>query len=89
MFKDKDKHRHGERNYHDKIFENEVNDLINITQSQYEACVNLILVNLSSSLTSVIIARITKVLLNTTSMSSNLLATGIVKSPWMPACMLI
>ncbi|KIL65368.1 hypothetical protein M378DRAFT_125552 [Amanita muscaria Koide BX008] len=37
MVKDKDKLRHGERTYHDEIFENEVNELINITQSHYEA----------------------------------------------------
>ncbi|KIL65362.1 hypothetical protein M378DRAFT_10765 [Amanita muscaria Koide BX008] len=39
MVKDKDKLRHGGRICHDEIFENEVNELINITQSHYEACV--------------------------------------------------
>ncbi|KAK2465536.1 hypothetical protein APHAL10511_002428 [Amanita phalloides] len=37
MVKDKEKLRHGQRNYHDDVFENEINDLINITQRNYEA----------------------------------------------------
>jgi leucyl-tRNA synthetase len=37
MAKDKEKLRNGQRNYHDDIFENEINNLINITQSHYEA----------------------------------------------------
>ncbi|KDR74066.1 hypothetical protein GALMADRAFT_141803 [Galerina marginata CBS 339.88] len=37
MVKDQDNLRHGPRNYHDSVFEEEVNDLINITQSHYEA----------------------------------------------------
>jgi leucyl-tRNA synthetase len=41
MVKDQANLRHGPRNYHDQVFENEVNDLINITQSHYEAYVQL------------------------------------------------
>ncbi|KAF8890674.1 hypothetical protein BD779DRAFT_1610758 [Infundibulicybe gibba] len=37
MMKDKQNLRHGPRNYHDQVFEEEINDLINITQSHYEA----------------------------------------------------
>lgn len=37
MVKDQASLRTGERNYHDTVFENEVNDLINITHSHYEA----------------------------------------------------
>ncbi|KAF8970605.1 hypothetical protein BDZ97DRAFT_1724807 [Flammula alnicola] len=37
MVKDQANLRHGPRNYHDQVFEQEVNDLINITQSHYEA----------------------------------------------------
>ena len=37
LVKDQDKLRTGLRNYHDTVFEQEVNDLINITQSHYEA----------------------------------------------------
>ncbi|KAF5392068.1 hypothetical protein D9757_003334 [Collybiopsis confluens] len=37
MTKDEATLRHGPRNYHDDIFVNEVNDLINITQSHYDA----------------------------------------------------
>ncbi|TFK37610.1 hypothetical protein BDQ12DRAFT_736141 [Crucibulum laeve] len=37
MVKDEATLRHGPRNYHDEVFEQEVNDLINITQSHYEA----------------------------------------------------
>ncbi|KAF9496052.1 leucyl-tRNA synthetase [Pleurotus eryngii] len=38
MVKDKDNLRHGPKDsYHDKVFEHEINDLINITQSHYEA----------------------------------------------------
>ncbi|KAF8346598.1 leucine-tRNA ligase [Amanita rubescens] len=37
MVKDKENLRHGQRNYHDDVFETEINDLINITQSHYEA----------------------------------------------------
>ncbi|KAF8622600.1 hypothetical protein AX15_006860 [Amanita polypyramis BW_CC] len=37
MVKDKEKLRQGQRNYHDDVFENEINDLINITQTHYEA----------------------------------------------------
>ena len=29
--------RHGPRNYHDEVFFQEINDLVNITQSHYEA----------------------------------------------------
>lgn len=36
MLKDEAKLRIGEKNYHDKVFEEEVNDLINITQGHYE-----------------------------------------------------
>ena len=43
MVKDQANLRHGPRNYHDQVFENEVNDLINITQSHYEAYVELFL----------------------------------------------
>ena len=39
MVKDKDSLRTGEKNYHDKVFEHEINELINITQSHYEAYV--------------------------------------------------
>jgi len=37
MVKDDADLRHGERNYHDKVFEHEINELINVTQSHYEA----------------------------------------------------
>jgi len=37
MVKDKENLRHGQRSYHDDVFETEINDLINITQSHYEA----------------------------------------------------
>ncbi|EAU87569.1 leucine-tRNA ligase [Coprinopsis cinerea okayama7 len=37
MVKDKGNLRTGPRNYHDTVFENEINELINITQSHYEA----------------------------------------------------
>jgi leucyl-tRNA synthetase len=38
MIKDEANLRHGARNsYHDRVFEEEINDLINITQSHYEA----------------------------------------------------
>lgn len=37
MFKEEANLRHGALNYHDKVFENEVNDLINITQTHYDA----------------------------------------------------
>ncbi|TFK29069.1 leucine-tRNA ligase [Coprinopsis marcescibilis] len=37
MVKDQANLRTGEKNYHDTVFEQEVNDLINITQSHYEA----------------------------------------------------
>ncbi|KAF8235841.1 leucyl-tRNA synthetase [Tricholoma matsutake] len=37
MVKDGANLRHGEQNYHDKVFEHEINDLINVTQSHYEA----------------------------------------------------
>ena len=37
MVKDREKLRRGQKSYHDEIFENEINDLINITQSHYEA----------------------------------------------------
>lgn len=36
MAKDKSKLRTGARNYHDRVFENEVNDLINITKKYYD-----------------------------------------------------
>lgn len=39
MAKDKASLRQGEKNYHDQVFEQEINDLINITQSHYEAYV--------------------------------------------------
>ncbi|KDR73628.1 hypothetical protein GALMADRAFT_251386 [Galerina marginata CBS 339.88] len=37
MVKDQANLRHGPRNYHDNVFEQEVNELINVTQSHYEA----------------------------------------------------
>jgi hypothetical protein len=37
MVNDKANLRHGPRNFHDDVFENEMNDLINITQGHYEA----------------------------------------------------
>ncbi|KAF5325592.1 hypothetical protein D9611_000840 [Ephemerocybe angulata] len=37
MVKDQANLRTGAKNYHDSVFENEVNDLINITKSHYEA----------------------------------------------------
>jgi len=37
MIKDEANLRRGQFNYHDQVFENEVNDLINITQTHYEA----------------------------------------------------
>ena len=38
MFKSKDSLRQGPRNsFYDKVFEQEVNELINVTQSHYEA----------------------------------------------------
>ncbi|RXW18839.1 hypothetical protein EST38_g7007 [Candolleomyces aberdarensis] len=37
MVKDQANLRTGPRNYHDTVFENEVNDLINVTHSHYEA----------------------------------------------------
>ena len=37
MVKDQASLRHGPRNYHDDVFEQEINDLINITQIHYEA----------------------------------------------------
>jgi len=39
MVKDQANLRHGLRNYHDQVFENEVSDLTNITQSHYEVYV--------------------------------------------------
>ena len=39
MVKDQGNLRHGPRTYHDQVFEQEVNDLINITQSHYEVYV--------------------------------------------------
>ncbi|KAE9389558.1 P-loop containing nucleoside triphosphate hydrolase protein [Gymnopus androsaceus JB14] len=38
MIKDEANLRRGQFNYHDQVFENEVNDLINITQTHYDAC---------------------------------------------------
>lgn len=29
--------RHGDKSYHDKVFEQEINELVNITQSHYAA----------------------------------------------------
>ncbi|GLB44645.1 putative class-I aminoacyl-tRNA synthetase family protein [Lyophyllum shimeji] len=37
MVKEEANLRHGPRNYHDDVFEHEMNELINITQSHYEA----------------------------------------------------
>jgi leucyl-tRNA synthetase len=37
MIKDDAKLRQGEQNYHDMIFVNEINELINVTQGHYEA----------------------------------------------------
>ncbi|KAJ3929636.1 MAG: hypothetical protein NXY57DRAFT_397183 [Lentinula lateritia] len=37
MIKDEANLRHGPRNYHDEVFENEINDLINTTQTHYDA----------------------------------------------------
>ncbi|KAJ3503221.1 hypothetical protein NLJ89_g8530 [Agrocybe chaxingu] len=37
MVKDRANLRHGQRNYHDQVFENEMKDLINTTQTHYEA----------------------------------------------------
>jgi leucyl-tRNA synthetase len=37
MIKDDGNLRKGEQNYHDKVFEHEINDLINVTQNRYEA----------------------------------------------------
>lgn len=37
MVKDAPNMRQGPRNYHDSVFEHEVNELINITQGHYEA----------------------------------------------------
>ena len=39
MEKDKSKLRSGERNFHDKVFEEEIKELINITYKHYEGCV--------------------------------------------------
>lgn len=36
MLQDESKLRQGPRNYHDRVFEEEVNDLINITKKHYE-----------------------------------------------------
>jgi leucyl-tRNA synthetase len=36
MIKDQSNLRNGPRTYHDKVFEEEVNDLINITKGHYE-----------------------------------------------------
>ncbi|KAJ3796995.1 hypothetical protein GGU11DRAFT_102136 [Lentinula aff. detonsa] len=36
IIKDEATLRHGPRNYHDEVFANEINDLINITQSHYD-----------------------------------------------------
>ncbi|KAJ3523955.1 hypothetical protein NMY22_g11212 [Coprinellus aureogranulatus] len=40
MVENQSKLRTGPRNFHDDVFENEINDLINITKSHYEAYVN-------------------------------------------------
>ena len=40
MIKDEPNLRHGPLTYHDKVFEEEVNDLINITKSHYEKSVH-------------------------------------------------
>ena len=37
MMKARAKLREGDKNYHDQVFEHEINDLIHITQSHYEA----------------------------------------------------
>jgi leucyl-tRNA synthetase len=42
MIKDEPNLRHGPLTYHDKVFEEEVNDLINITKSHYEKLVHLL-----------------------------------------------
>ena len=42
MIKDEANLRHGPRTYHDNVFEEEIGDLINITQSHYEASVRLL-----------------------------------------------
>lgn len=39
MIKDEPNLRHGPRTYHDKVFEEEINDLINITRGHYEKLV--------------------------------------------------
>lgn len=40
MINDEPNLRHGARNsYHDQVFEQEINDLINITQTHYDAYV--------------------------------------------------
>lgn len=39
MVENQSKLRTGPRNFHDDVFENEVNDLINITKSHYDAYV--------------------------------------------------
>ena len=41
MVKDQANLSHGPRTYHGQVFEQEINDLINITQSHYEVYVNL------------------------------------------------
>ncbi len=41
MVNDQANLRHGPRTYHDQVFEQEINDLINITQSHYEVYVDL------------------------------------------------
>ena len=40
MEKDKSKLRSGEKNFHDKVFEEEIKELINTTYRHYEACVH-------------------------------------------------
>lgn len=37
MVKDDANLRRGDKNYHDKVFEHEINELINVTQGHYEA----------------------------------------------------
>lgn len=39
MIKEEPNLRRGARNYHDQVFEHEINSLINATQSHYEAFV--------------------------------------------------
>lgn len=81
MVMEEGKLRTGKKNFHDKVFEEEINDLINITKSHYEACVfGRLLTHLFLVLTRTkSLEPTTKTLSSTVSTSYNPLETGTVK----------